>query len=253
MTVRTCTKVNIGLHVIRRRPDGYHDLETLFLPYYGLGDDLSIEPSDELSISIDGGSWDPQTDLTVQAWRLLKADFPELTPVSIKLVKHAPVGAGLGGGSADGAAALKCINAIGSLGLDDDALERYAAKLGSDCAFFVKCRPAIGTGRGEVLEPVDIDLSEYELRVEVPAGVSVSTREAYSGVRPDASRPHLVDLLREPVCRWSETVGNDFEVSVFPLHPEIAALKAKFYADGAIYAAMSGSGSAVFGLFKKNS
>ena len=150
MTVRTCTKVNIGLHVIRRRPDGYHDLETLFLPYYGLGDDLSIEPSDELSISIDGGSWDPQTDLTVQAWRLLKADFPELTPVSIKLVKHAPVGAGLGGGSADGAAALKCINAIGSLGLDDDALERYAAKLGSDCAFFVKCRPAIGTGRGEV-------------------------------------------------------------------------------------------------------
>lgn len=253
MTIRTCTKVNIGLHVLRRRPDGYHDLETLFVPYYGYADELSVEPSEELSISIDGGSWDPQADLTVQAWRLLKADFPDLTPVGIHLVKHAPVGAGLGGGSADGAAALKCLNTIGNLGLDDTALERYAARLGSDCAFFVRCRPALGTGRGEILEPLDIDLSAYELRVEVPAGVSVSTREAYSGITPDASRTPLADLLKEPVSGWRDVICNDFEASVFPRHPQIAALKAEFYADGAVYAAMSGSGSAVFGLFKKNS
>ena len=253
MTVRTCTKVNIGLHVLRRRPDGYHDLETLFVPYYGYADELSVVPSEELSINIDGGAWDPQTDLTVQAWRLLKADFPGLTPVSIRLVKHAPVGAGLGGGSADGAAALRCINAIGKLGLGLEDLERYAARLGSDCAFFVRCRPALGTGRGEVLKPLDIDLSEYDLRVEVPQGVSVSTREAYSGITPDASRKPLADLLKEPVSGWRDVICNDFEASVFPRHPQIASLKAKFYADGAVYAAMSGSGSAVFGLFKKNS
>ena len=254
MTVRTCTKVNIGLHVLRRRPDGYHDLETLFVPYYGYGDELSIEPAEELSINIDGGTWDPQTDLTMQAWRLLKADFDTLPPVSIRLVKHAPVGAGLGGGSADGAAALRCLNALGALGLDDSALKRYASKLGSDCTFFVcadSLQPMYATGRGEILEPMDIDLSAYELRVEVPAGVSVSTREAYSGVTPDASRPPLADLLKEPVSSWKDRVGNDFEASVFPRHPEIAALKEKMYADGAIYAAMSGSGSAVFGLFKK--
>ena len=251
MTVRTCAKVNLGLHIMRRRPDGYHDLETLFLPYTGMGDELTVEPAEELSIHIDGCTWDPQKDLTVQAWRLLKADFTDLPPVSIRLAKHVPVGAGLGGGSADGAFALKCMNEIFSLGLDDDALRLYASHLGSDCAFFVDCRPMYATGRGEILEPIDIDLSAYEIKVQVPEGVSVSTREAYSGVVPDASRRPLRDLLREPVAAWKDVIGNDFEATVFPLHPEIAALKEKMYADGAIYAAMSGSGSAVWGLFKR--
>ncbi|MBO6170266.1 MAG: 4-(cytidine 5'-diphospho)-2-C-methyl-D-erythritol kinase [Bacteroidales bacterium] len=269
MTVRTCTKVNVGLNVIRKRPDGYHDLETLFVPYYGFGDELSVELSSELSVTIDkdgGVDWDPMEDLTVKAWRLLKADFLSLPPVSIHLVKHAPVGAGLGGGSADAAFMLRALNELGSLGLDDAALAAYAARLGSDCAFFVYCRAMFGSGRGEILEPFDIDLSAYELRVELPLDasgrpVAVSTREAYSGIVPrdlwqsagGLLRPTLSlrDALRLPVEQWPGLVVNDFEASVCPLHPEIPALIEDFYRRGAIYAAMSGSGSAVFGLFRK--
>ena len=260
MTVRTCTKVNIGLNVLRRRPDGYHDLETLFVPYWGLGDELTVEPASRFSIDIEregGVDWDPMEDLTVRAWRLLKADFPQLPPVAIRLVKGAPVGAGLGGGSADAAFMLRALNDLGSLGLSDAALAAYAAKLGSDCAFFIYCRPMFGSGRGEVLEPFDIDLSGYELRVELPLDaatgrpVSVSTKEAYSGIVPRDNRAlPLREALQLPPAQWRGTILNDFEATVCPRHPEIPALIGRFYADGAIYAAMSGSGSAVFGLFK---
>ena len=277
MTVRTCTKVNIGLHVMRKRPDGYHDLETLFVPYYGYGDVLTVEPSERLSIEItrdEGVNWDPQQDLTMKAWRLLKADFPQLPAVSIRLRKHAPVGAGLGGGSADAAFMLRAMDALGGLGLSDATLAAYAAKLGSDCAFFIYNRPMFATGRGEILEPFDIDLSGYELRVEIPVDaatglpVAVSTREAYGGILPrdvqvlrcaqndkkgaqnDIKTP-LRELLREPIGAWKDIIVNDFEATVFPAHPQIEALKRRFYEDGAIYAAMSGSGSAVFGLFPK--
>lgn len=195
MTVRTCTKVNIGLNVLRRRPDGYHDLETLFVPYHGFGDVLSVEPAEALSIEIEregGVDWDPMQDLTVRAWRLLKADFPQLPEVSIHLEKHAPVGAGLGGGSADAAFMLRALNDLAGLGLDDSALASYAARLGSDCAFFIRMKkrkttasnlyqPMFASGRGEILEPFDIDLSGYELKVEIPTDasgtpVAVSTR-----------------------------------------------------------------------------
>lgn len=338
MILRTCTKVNVGLNVLRRRPDGFHDIETLFVPYYGWADVLDVEPAAELSIEIEraeGVDWDPMDDLTVRAWRLLKADFPQLPPVRIGLQKFAPVGAGLGGGSADAAFMLRALNEIGELGLSDAALAAYAARLGSDCAFFVGttnpqtlpvadasfyCRPMFATGRGEVLEPFDIDLSDYELRVEIPLGpdgkpVAVSTREAYGGIVPRdrwrwldcssgiqppvrkgqsrqdtaaagpetparngqgrygaagtaaiAESPSAVILseqsesknplpLREalklPVEQWRGLVVNDFEATVCPRHPEIPALIADFYRRGASYAAMSGSGSSVFGLFRK--
>ena len=290
MTFQTCTKVNIGLHVLRRRPDGYHDLDTLFVPYPGFFDILTVEPAERTEIGIDFGGaqqWDPQKDLTIQAWRLLKADFPELPEVSIRLVKGAPVGAGLGGGSADAAYMLKALDAIGNLGLGNSDLAAYAARLGSDCAFFSHlknapiiplhpqgtdgstpqtppvayapnvCQAMLGSGRGEVLEPFEIDLSDFDLRVEIPLDaasglpVAVSTREAYAGIAPDSSRPPLRELLASPVEAWKNLIVNDFEKSVFAAHPEIAALKQKFYEDGAIYAAMSGSGSAVFGLFPK--
>ena len=315
MTLRTCTKVNIGLNVLRKRPDGYHDLETLFVPYSGFGDLLSVEPSDRLTVEIEragGIDWDPMNDLTVRAWQLLRADFPSLPAVSIHLEKHSPVGAGLGGGSADAAFMLRALNELGSLGLDDGALAAYAARLGSDCAFFIgrtpegaspaegvcfdiygsgagaEIRPMFATGRGEILEPFDIDLSGYELRVEIPSDsngkpVAVSTREAYSGIvprenaaechldqaqpsyRPDRAQPScrsdraqraersspLRDALRLPVEQWKGLVVNDFEATVCPLHPEIPTLIADFYKRGAVYAAMSGSGAAVFGLFRK--
>ena len=307
MTVRTCTKVNIGLNVLRRRPDGYHDLETLFVPYHGFGDVLSVEPAEALSIEIEregGVDWDPMQDLTVRAWRLLKADFPQLPEVSIHLEKHAPVGAGLGGGSADAAFMLRALNDLAGLGLDDSALASYAARLGSDCSFFIRMKklqsspvadapnlyqPMFASGRGEILEPFDIDLSGYELKVEIPTDASggIVPRDRWYEVGKVPGKwsaadfgPHcgrealgkqaeadfgpyeheasacfpstesLRDLLRLPVEQWWGRVVNDFESTVCPLHPEIPALIADFYARGAVYAAMSGSGSSVFGLFK---
>lgn len=290
-------KINIGLNVLRKRPDGFHDLETLFVPYFGMADELEIvdasgsvclrkasaslhpsqpggwaPPSDmpeggqpfleantagsKLNIRIIGSKvdWDPRKDLTVKAYEILDADF-NLPPVEIVLRKNIPVGAGLGGGSSDAAFALKMLNEMFSIGLDDSALAEYAARLGSDCAFFIYNRPMFGTGRGEVLEPYDIDLSAWQLRVEVPSGVAVSTAEAYRGVlaarNTAIALPPLKEALKGPVECWKDVVVNDFEATVFPLHPEIQALKRRFYDDGAVYAAMSGSGSSVFGLFGK--
>lgn len=255
MTVRTNVKINLGLEVLRKRPDGFHDIETLFIPYDGFGDVLSVGPGSGM-VDISPCDWDPRTDLTVRAYGLLKQDFPDIPPVDIRLEKGAPVGAGLGGGSADAAFALRLYNELFGLGLGTDGLASYAARLGSDCAFFVYNRPMFGSGRGEVLEPFDIDLSAYALRVEVPEGVHVSTREAYSGIVPRCSGPvprvaDLREVLSLPVEEWRGRLGNDFEPGVFAAHPEIAALKDRMYEDGAVYAAMSGSGSAVFGLFAR--
>ena len=242
-------KINIGLKVLRKRPDGYHDLETLFYPCKAYCDELEIERTDAFSISIDHCDWDPQKDLTVKAYALLAEEFA-LPPVSIRLQKGIPVGAGLGGGSADAAAALKLLNGMFSLGLDAAALAARAATLGSDCAFFVYDGPMFGEGRGEILTPFALDLSAYEIRVAIPESVRVSTKEAYAGVSP-CGVSNLRQILSRPVEAWRDVLENDFEKSVFTTHPEIPALKEQFYDDGAVYAAMSGSGSAVFGLFRR--
>lgn len=292
MIVRPHIKLNLGLRVLGKRPDGYHDLETVFLPCDAFGDVLEVEPSDEFSLDIDGPcyrGWDPSEDLCCKAWRLLHSECGA-GPVRMHLSKRSPVGAGLGGGSADAAFALRALNEMFSLGLQDADLAAFAARLGSDCAFFIYDRPMFATGRGEILEPFDLDLSGYEIRVEVPEGVSVSTKEAYAGLEfgtGTASGRHatlgsvrgrgpsqmggmrgaapnriggcacsdtssLRDVLRLPVRSWRDRLVNDFEASVFPLHPEIASLKQRFYDEGAAYAAMSGSGSAVFALFPAN-
>lgn len=249
-------KINIGLNVLRKRPDGFHDLETLFVPYFGMTDELEITAGSKQDIRIMGPKidWDPNKDLTARAYEILDADF-NLPPVNIVLKKNIPVGAGLGGGSSDAAFTLKMLNEMFSLGLDDAALAGYAARLGSDCAFFIYNRPMFGTGRGEVLEPYDIDIDAWQLKVEVPSGVSVSTAEAYRGVLAAKSQDSACTPLREvlalPVEQWKNCLFNDFEATVFPAHPEIASLKRRFYDEGAVYAAMSGSGSAVFGMFRK--
>ena len=170
----------------------------------------------------------------------------------IRLTKNSPVGAGLGGGSADGAFALRVLSELFGLGLSDDALAALAARLGSDCPFFIYNRPMFVSGRGDVLEAFDVALSGYRIEVAVPESVAVSTKEAYAGIDitgSEATASPLRDILRLPVTDWRGRLVNDFERSVFPAHPEIAALKERFYAEGAIYAAMSGSGSAVFALF----
>ena len=270
-------KLNLGLSVLRKRPDGYHDLETLFVPYHGISDTLEIITGDDWSatsaslfaryapeeiaqaIAPDGSlmvtlarrggvDWDPLKDLTAKAYALLAADY-KLPSMKIFLEKTAPVGAGLGGGSSDAAFALRMISELAGLGLADEALAGYAARLGSDCAFFVYDRPMLGEGRGEILTPYDLDLSGYELRVVVPEGIAVSTAESYRGIVPRACREPLREALSKPVEEWRHCLVNDFETTVFAAHPELAALKQRLYDDGAIYASMSGSGSALFGLF----
>jgi len=244
-------KINLGLKVLRRRSDGYHDIETLFVPYFGFSDTLEIVPSQKFDIQIDGPwykGWDPASDLCAKAWALMHSAYG-IPPVKIHLTKTSPVGAGLGGGSADAAFTLKMLSDMFLLGLAPHRLAEMAAQLGSDCAFFIYNTPMFASGRGEVLEPFALDLSGYEIRVEMPADSAVSTREAYAGIKP-CGEAHLREVLAKPVAEWKGLLENDFEASVFPAHPEISELKSKMYADGAVYAAMSGSGSAVFGIFE---
>lgn len=285
MTVYPNVKLNIGLRVLGKRLDGYHELHTAFVPCYAFSDCLEIVPAATFEVEISGPEytgWDPSEDLTARAWRLLRADFG-IPPVRISLEKRSPVGAGLGGGSADGAFALSALNEMFSLGLSKERLAEYAALLGSDCAFFVYNFPMYASGRGEVLEPLRLPLDGYRFEVAVPPGVHVSTKEAYEGLAvqeglPCQKGPKMTDppgekgggsdendekrqgspsdlrdiLTSTPIEKWRDAVANDFEATVFPKYPAIAELKEDFYRRGAVYAAMSGSGSAVFGIFKED-
>lgn len=268
-------KINLGLHVLSRRPDGFHDLETLFVPYFGLrdrleiitGDDYSrtlaslrerydslaqaVSPDGKLMVTIarrEGVHWDPLQDLTVRAYYALAAHHA-LPPMKIFLEKLSPVGAGLGGGSADAAFALRMIASLAGLELTDEVLASYAATLGSDCAFFIYNRPMLGSGRGEVLEPYAGDLSRYRFEVFVPEGVSVSTADAYRGIVPHRPAKPLREILAQDVSTWREELKNDFEETVFARYPVLAGVKPRLYAAGATYASLSGSGAAFFSLF----
>lgn len=270
------TKINFGLNVLRKREDGFHDLETLFVPYEGLSDCLEIitgedwsrtlaglrekygtltqavSPDGKLLITIarkEGVDWDPLKDLTARAYALLAEDYT-LPPMKIFLEKRSPVGAGLGGGSADAAFALRMISELAGLSLTDEVLAGYAARLGSDCAFFIYNRPMLGTGRGEVLEPYNLDLTGYRVEVFIPEGVAVSTADAYRGIVPALPQKPLREVLKQDISTWKEDLHNDFEATVFAKHPALSTVKDQLYARGAVYAAMSGSGSAFFGIFK---
>ena len=269
-------KVNLGLNVLRKRPDGYHDLETLFVPYFGLTDTLeiitgedysrtigplqekygnlsqAISPDGKLMITIarkEGVDWDPLKDLTAKAYMMLAEDF-KLPPMKIYLEKTNPVGAGLGGGSADAAFALRMISELAELGLTDQTLAGYAARLGSDCAFFIYNVPMMGSGRGEILEPFPLDLGGLRLEVIVPEGISVSTADAYRGIVPRIPEKPLAQVLKQDPSTWKEDLKNDFEETVFAKYPKLAQIKADIYLRGALYVAMSGSGSSLYALFR---
>jgi 4-diphosphocytidyl-2-C-methyl-D-erythritol kinase len=212
-----------------------------------------ISEDGKLMITIarkEGVDWDPLKDLTAKAYFMLAEDF-KMPPVKIFLEKTAPVGAGLGGGSADAAFALKMLNELCGLGLSEADLAAYAARLGSDCAFFVYNRPMIGEGRGEILSGHSIDLSAYDLQILTPEGVAVSTKDAYAGIRPHLPEVSLREALARPVEEWDGILVNDFEETVFVKYPELAAIKRSLYDSGAVYASMSGSGSALFALYRK--
>lgn len=254
MIVYPNAKINIGLNVVEKRPDGYHNLETVFYPIT-LQDALEIKELEEnvpvcgyklkvMGTVLDGS---PDDNLVVRAYKLLRDEY-HLPPVSIGLYKHVPTGAGLGGGSSDAAFTIKTLNERFNIGLTDDKMEEYCAQLGADCAFFIKDKPVFATGIGNEFHPIDINLSNKQL-VLVKPDIFVSTKDAYAKVnvhRPEVSLP---ELLSQPVETWKDTVVNDFEASVFTKYPEIAAIKDEMYDLGAVYASMSGSGSSVFGIF----
>ena len=243
-------KINLGLHILRKRTDGYHDIQTCMYPI-PLKEALEIIPADVFSFSSSGILIPGNSDqnLIVGAYHLLSADFPEMAPVASHLHKNIPIGAGLGGGSADAAFALRLLNDQFSLQLSLKQLEDYASQLGSDCPFFVRNKPQIAGGRGEILEPYPVNLAGNWFFLVHP-GIHIGTKEAYAGIKPMERREDLTAILSE-TSSWKSKLVNDFESGIFNAYPEIAAIKASMYQAGAWYAAMSGSGSAVFGLFKE--
>ena len=242
-------KINLGLQVLRKRADGFHDLETGLLPV-PWRDALEVIESDNFSFQTSGLPipGDAESNLCVRAYRLLQQDF-DLPPVAVHLHKIIPMGAGLGGGSSDAASMLMLLNDLFELSLTTTALQAYAARLGSDCPFFIDPRPRMASGTGTTLEDISLDLSGRHLVLVYP-NVAVTTAEAYARVVPHQPASDLLDLLTQPLENWKDGVVNDFEVSVFQQHPVLADIKAQLYGAGAVYASLSGSGSALYGLFE---
>ncbi|MFM7234914.1 MAG: 4-(cytidine 5'-diphospho)-2-C-methyl-D-erythritol kinase [Flavobacteriales bacterium] len=243
-------KINLGLFVTERRADGYHNLESIFLPV-SLCDVVEAIPSKgtDISFSVQGRAIDGdiETNLCVKAYRLLQRDF-SIGGVEATMLKNIPIGAGLGGGSSDGAHMLKILNSIFAINLSNEQLEKYAAELGSDCPFFIQSKPCFVHGRGELLENIHLDLHGQQLVIIHP-GIHVSTAEAYRGVSPKPAQFDLHTIMQLPRHQWQATITNDFEASVCKSHPSIAALIDTLLEQGAWYARMSGSGSAVFAFF----
>lgn len=252
-------KINLGLRVTARRPDGYHDIETLFYPVRGLRDAVEVLRNPgapgTVEFSDSGLTVDcvPEKNLCVKAFELMHATFPEQIADGLKIHLHKtiPFGAGLGGGSADATAVLRAIDGMYGLNLPLPQLETLAGKLGSDTVFFLHDGPMLGTGRGEQLQPYALDLSGWWL-VLVKPEVKISTAEAYSLVMPQEQKVPLPEILQKPVENWREMLVNDFEKPLFARFPVLGEIKSQLYKQGAVYASMSGSGSTVFGLFNSD-
>jgi 4-diphosphocytidyl-2-C-methyl-D-erythritol kinase len=244
-------KINLGLHITGKREDGFHNLETVFYPV-PFRDALELIPSTNTEIeftatglAVDGNAAD---NLCVKVYHLLKQDFPEIPAVKIHLHKTLPLGAGLGGGSADAAFMLKLLNEKLKLNLSTSKLLNHALQLGSDCPFFIINKPCFATGRGEVLEEISVDLSAYKI-VLINPGIHVNTGWAFSNITPALPEKSIKEIIQQPISSWKAALKNDFETAVFTAHAAIKEIKGALYAQGAIYAAMSGSGSTVFGIF----
>lgn len=242
-------KINIGLNIVSKRQDGYHNLETVFYPI-GIKDILEIVRANETAfhctgLTVTGSNKD---NLCVKAYELLKKEFPQLPAVHIHLHKVIPMGAGLGGGSSNGAFVLSMLNDKFGLQLNDAQLQEYALQLGSDCPFFIVNKPSFATGRGENLSAVAVDLSQYTI-VLVNPGIHVSTKEAFSLLQPQQPVKPIFNIVQQPVYTWKDELVNDFEKTVLQLHPPIRQIKQSLYNSGAVYAAMTGTGSTVYGIF----
>jgi 4-diphosphocytidyl-2-C-methyl-D-erythritol kinase len=258
MLTRPIAKINLGLNVVEKRPDGYHNLETVFYPVQ-IEDALEVYPMDPefpseydcdlkvTNITIDG---DEQRNLVVRAYNLLKADFPTLPRIHAHLYKGIPTQAGMGGGSSDCGFMITLLNDMFKLGLTQQQMIDYAARLGADCAFFIFNRPCYAEGIGEKLQPIDLDLKGWYLSLVRP-DIPVSTREAFALIKPHHPEVNCREVVKQPVESWRDAMVNDFESSVFAVHPELGAVKDRLYDLGATYAAMSGSGSTLFALSRQ--
>lgn len=250
-------KINLGLHIIAKRADGFHDLETVFYPL-PIKDALEIiqttpnNTNSDIEFSCSGLTVDGNTadNICFKAYYLLKKDFPALPPVQMHLHKAIPMGAGLGGGSADGAFALKMLNEKFNLGLTAQQLIDYALQLGSDCPFFILNQPCFANSRGEKMTPIELDLSNYQFVIINP-GIHVNTGWAFRQITPANPEQSVQQIIQQPIESWKNTMKNDFELPVSTAYPAIVAIKTELYNHGAVYASMSGSGSTVFGIFNK--
>jgi len=249
-------KINLGLSILEKRTDGFHSLETVFYPV-AFNDSLEIvlnnhPNNDAIEFTSTGNPipGDVSGNLCIKAYHLLKKDFPQITAVKIHLHKRIPMGAGLGGGSSDGAFTLLMLNDLFELKLSQAQLINYAAQLGSDCPFFILNQAAHATGRGEILQPIDIDLSNYTFALIHP-GIPISTAWAFQQIKPCVKEKTIAAIIQAPIQNWKDHLINDFEAPVFDGHPQLQTIKNELYRQGAIYASLSGSGSTIFGIFPK--
>lgn len=252
-------KINLGLNVVEKRPDGYHNLETVFYPVkicdalevFEMNPDFPSDVDCDLKVTNILINGDEQHNLVVRAYKLLKEDFPNLPRVHAHLYKGIPTQAGMGGGSSDCGFMITLLNDMFGLGLTNQQMIYYATRLGADCPFFILNKPCYAEGIGEKLEPISLNLSGWHLAIVRP-DIPVPTKEAFSLITPKHPEVNCRDIVMRPVEMWRDQLTNDFEKSVFTLHPEIGAIKDKLYELGATYAAMSGSGSSLFGLFRQS-
>jgi 4-diphosphocytidyl-2-C-methyl-D-erythritol kinase len=245
-------KINIGLNIIAKRNDGFHDLETVFYPIKKYHDALEIIESAETKLIVTGTDLkiDMHKNIVYKAFQLLQSDFG-LPNVHIHLHKNIPHGAGLGGGSADGVYMLQLLNSFFKLNIDNHKLKHYALLLGSDCPFFIENKPQFARGRGELFEDIQLDLTGYFICIIKP-NIYISTADAFKNITPCKPQQHLKSIIETPIESWKHTVSNDFEKGIFKIHPSLENLKNNFYNQGAVYASMSGTGSSVYGIFKKS-
>lgn len=250
MLVFPNAKINIGLNIVEKRPDGFHNISSCFYPV-GWSDALEVTISDRLHFTADGISIPGNTDdnLCIRAYHSVSADY-DIPPVNIHLLKAIPIGAGLGGGSSDAAFTISALNRLFDLHISEEKQLDYARRLGSDCAFFILNRQKYCHGKGDQFENIDLNLAGKWI-VMVNPGIHISTVEAYAGIKPNAPETDLRELLGKPISTWKNEVKNDFETSLFPKYPLLQEIKEDLYKKGASYAAMSGSGSTLYGIFEK--
>ena len=249
MIVYPNAKINLGLNVLSKREDGYHDISSVFYPVKECVDILEIIKSERFEFTRSGIEISDGENLCEKAWKLLDTDFG-IGNVKIHLHKQIPIGAGLGGGSADASFTLKYLNELFDLNLNNKELEKYALRLGADCPFFIDNTPKLVEGIGEKMTSIDLDLSNYEIRLVNP-DIHISTREAYSGIVPKTPVLSVEKIIELPIIEWKGKLKNDFEESIFEKHLQLEGIKDELYKQGSIYSSMSGSGSIVFGIFEK--